>query len=208
MITSPARGRDGGPGSLLARGFSVVGLTLVLAIAATIVALAAPGYAELQSSVAIRSAAGEAGAAFFHARSLAISRGRNVGLRFRLVGTRYQWTVYADGNGNGIRSADISRGIDFPIASRPWQRNDIRPAILTGTPVPDPGQEGAFLDRLSDPIRFNSSDICSFSPIGESTPGSIYLWDGRDRMAVIRVFGRSAKIRTLYYRRGERTWKP
>jgi hypothetical protein len=61
---------------------------------------------------------------------------------------------------------------------------------------------------VDDPIRFNASDICSFSPIGECTPGSIYLWDGRDRMAVVRVYGRSGKLRTLYYRRGERNWKP
>ncbi len=51
-----------------------------------------------------------------------------------------------------------------------------------------------------------SPDICSFSPLGESTPGSIYLWDGRDRMAVVRVYGRTGKVRTLYYRRGERGW--
>ena len=81
------------------------------------------------------------------------------------------------------------------------------PGILKGNRVPDPGDPGRPLDRLDDPIRFNSSDICSFSPTGESTPGSIYLWDGHDRMAVVRVFGRTAKVRTLYYRRGDREWK-
>jgi hypothetical protein len=84
----------------------------------------------------------------------------------------------------------------------------VRPGILTGSRVPDPGDPGSYLDRVDDPIRFNASDICSFSPIGECTPGSIYLWDGRDRMAVVRVYGRSGKLRTLYYRRGERNWKP
>jgi hypothetical protein len=73
--------------------------------------------------------------------------------------------------------------------------------------VPDPGSPGSWLDRLDDPIRFGSSDLCSFSPLGESTPGSVYLWDGRDRMAVVRVFGRSAKVRTLFHYRGERTWR-
>ena len=207
MITPPARGRTRGPWSF-PRGFTAVGMLLTLTVAGIVFALAMPGVFALQSSVAIRSAAAETGAAFFHARGLAISRGRYVGLRFRLNGDRYEWTVYADGNGNGIRTADITRGVDRPIASYPWHRNDVRPAILTGDPVPDPGLDGAYLDRISDPIRFNTSDICSFSPIGESTPGSIYLWDGRDRMAVVRVFGRSAKIRTLYYRRGDRTWKP
>jgi hypothetical protein len=79
---------------------------------------------------------------------------------------------------------------------------------MTGSRVPDPGSPGKALGSVNDPIRFNSSDICSFSQVGESTPGSIYLWDGRDRMAVVRVFGRTAKVRTLYYRRGEKEWNP
>jgi hypothetical protein len=74
--------------------------------------------------------------------------------------------------------------------------------------VPDPGSPGHYLDRIDDPIRFNSSDICSFSPMGESTPGSVYLWDSHDGMAVLRVFGGTAKVRSLYYRRGERGWTP
>jgi hypothetical protein len=72
--------------------------------------------------------------------------------------------------------------------------------------VPDPDGSGRALTGVGDPIRFNRSDICSFSATGESTPGSIYLWDGGDRMAVVRVYGRTGKIRTLYYRRGDREW--
>ena len=206
MILPPAPGRWRGPGPFLSRGISAVEMTLVLALAATAVGLAAPGVAHLRSSVLMRSAAGEVGAALHRARSLAISGGKNVGVKFRKNGDRYEWTIYGDGNGNGVRTTDIARGIDRPVASFPWGRNDVRPSILTGFPVPDPGGPG-FLDRLHDPIRFNGSDICSFSPVGESTPGSVYLWDGADRMAVVRVFGRSAKMRALYYRRGDGMWK-
>lgn len=207
MITPPARRRARGAGSFLSCGFSLVRMVLVTAVLATVVAAATPGVANLQSSVAIRSAAGEVGVAFFRARALAISSGKNVGLKFRRSGDRWEWTVYADGNGNGIRTIDITRGIDRPVASYEWSRNDVLPGIL-GPAVPDPGQADALLARPDDPIRFNASDICSFSPVGESTPGSVYLWDGRDRMAVVRVFGRSAKLKTLYYRRGDAGWKP
>ncbi|MEO8190296.1 MAG: GspH/FimT family pseudopilin [Acidobacteriota bacterium] len=212
MTTPPARGRASGSGSFLSRsrrggGFSIVGLLLTIAVAATVLGLAAPGFANLQSSVSVRSAAGEVGTAFYRARSLAISRSRNVGLKFLRNGDRYEWTIYADGNGNGVRTADIARGIDRPIARFEWTHQDVHPMILRDIRVPDPAGSG-FLDRTDDPIRFNGSDICSFSPIGESTPGSVYLSDGRNRMAVVRVFGRTAKMRTLYYRRGERTWKP
>jgi hypothetical protein len=131
-----------------------------------------------------------------------------VGIKFRKNGGRYEWALYRDGNGNGIRSAEIVSGVDRHLGvSFPWSRNDVAPGILRGTRVPDPGAPGRYLDRLDDPIRFNNSDICSFSPIGESTPGSVYLWDGHDRMAVVRVFGRTAKIRSLYHARGERGWR-
>jgi hypothetical protein len=172
-------------------------------------AAAAPSVANLLQAVAIRSAAGEVSSALFLARAYAISRGTHVGLKFRRNGNAYEWTLYQDGNRNGIRTAEIARGVDRPVgAFYPWSRRDVRPGILTGQAVPDPSSPGRSLDRPDDPIRFNSSDICSFSPLGESTPGSIYLWDGRDRMAVVRVYGRSAKVRTLYYRRGESEWKP
>jgi hypothetical protein len=129
-------------------------------------------------------------------------------MKFRKNGNRYEWALYVDGNGNGIRTAEIASGIDRPLGiAIPWSRNDVLPGILTGTRVPDPSNPGHTLDRPDDPIRFNLSDICSFSAVGESTPGSVYLWDGHDRMAVVRVFGRTAKIRTLYYRRGEEEWK-
>jgi hypothetical protein len=183
-------------------------MVVLLAIAASVTAFAAPTAFELRSALAVRAAAGEVRSALYRARSQAIARCRNVGVKFRSNGNRHEWTLYVDGNGNGVRTTEIANGIDRPLGfAILWERNDVYPGILTGTPVPDPGDPSQTLDRIDDPIRFNTSDICSFSAVGESTPGSIYLWDGHDRMAVIRVLGRSAKIRTLYYRRGDKKWK-
>jgi hypothetical protein len=190
-------------------GVSAIELLLALAVAAVLLIVIVPGVLHLRAAVAVRSAAGQVRAAFYRARSVAITRGALVGVKFRRNGARHEWALYADGNGNGVRNAEIASGVDRPLGVfYPWDRNDVMPGILTGAPVPDPGSPGSYLDRLDDPIRFNNSDICSFSPIGESTPGSVYLWDGHDRMAVVRVFGRSAKIRTLYHRRGEPGWRP
>ncbi len=210
MITPPARSRTRGSGPLpRCAGYTAAEVVAVLAIAASVTALVAPGVFQLSATQAVRSSAGEVRAMMFQARAYAISRGRYVGVKFRKNGNRYEWALYGDGNGNGIRTAEIAKGVDKPLGiAIPWSRNDVLPAILKGSPVPDPGSPGKNLDRLDDPIRFNASDICSFSPIGECTPGSIYLWDGRDRMAVVRVFGRTARIHTLYYRRGEKEWKP
>ena len=209
MILPPARSRVRGSGPLpVCAGYSAVEVVAVLAIVSAVTAIVAPGVFQLSAAVAVRSSAGEVRAMLFQARALAISRGRYVGVKFRKNGNRYEWALYGDGNGNGIRTAEITRGVDPPLGiAIPWSRNDVRPGILKGSRVPDPGDPHKALDRPDDPIRFNASNICSFSPLGESTPGSIYLWDGRDRMAVVRVFGRTAKVRTLYYRRGEKEWK-
>ncbi len=208
MTPAPARGRIGGPGPLLpCAGLSAVELLGVLAILLALVAAAGTGVSHLRSVVSIRSAAAEVGAALYRARMFALTQGVNVGLKYRIRGERAEWALYGDGNGNGVRSADIASGVDRPIGILvTWGRNDARPAIMTGATVPDPDGSGRRLSALDDPIRFNVSDICSFSAVGESTPGSIYLWDGRDRMGVVRVYGRTAKIRTLYYRRGDRKW--
>ena len=209
MTPQPARGPLG-PGPLRSdAGVSLVELLLTLTAVAGMLAIATPGVKRLQEGVALRSAVHETSVAFYLARSYAISKNRNVGLKFRRNGDRYEWALYADGNGNGLRTAEIASGVDRYLGiSYPWTRNDVLPGIMTGTRVPDPGDPGHYLDRIDDPIRFNSSDICSFSAMGECTPGSVYLWDAHDGMAVLRVFGGTAKLRSLYYRRGERGWTP
>lgn len=213
MSIGPARGRASGsgpssPAGISLQGASVVGLTIVLALATIGYLAAAPTVSNLRESVSIRSAAGEATTALWRARAYALSRNVHVGVKFRKNGDRYEWALYRDGNGNGVRTAEIARGVDHSLGlAIPWVRPDVKPGIFTDIRVPDPGNPGAYLDRPEDPIRFNRSDICSFSPVGESTPGSIYLSDGRNRMAVVRVLGRTAKIRVLYYRRGEKGWR-
>ena len=208
MTATPARGRRG-PGPLSCAGVTLPELVLLMALTSWSFALVVPGALRLRESVVIRSAVHETTVAFYRARAYAISRNRSVGLKFRQNGPGYEWTLYADGNGNGVLTSEIASGVDPSIgAYYPWPRNDVFPGIMTGTRVPDPGNPGHYLDRIDDPIRFNNSDICSFSGIGESTPGSVYLWDGHDRMAVVRVFGGTAKVRTLYYRRGEKGWTP
>ncbi len=208
MTIVPARVRASGPGLSFPRGFTSLELVIVLALCAALVTATAAGAFQLQASLAIRSAAAELAAAFFRARSYALTRGVAVALKFRTDGGRYEWALYRDGNGNGVRTSEIASGVDRSLGlSIPWLRGDVRPGILQDSPVPDPASPGSKLDRLDDPIRFNNSDLCSFSPVGESTPGSVYLWDGRDRMAVVRVFGRTAKIHTLYFVRGEKSWR-
>jgi Type II transport protein GspH len=205
---APARGRRGGSGPFPTHGVSLVGLCLALTVAVALIVAAVPTMASLSAAVAVRSAAYDAATALYRARAYAIARNVHVGVKFRRNGNRYEWALYRDGNGNGVRTAEIARGVDKPLPVYvPWARRDVLPSILADCRVPDPGNPGSYLDHPEDPIRFGVSDICSFSPAGESSPGSIYLSDGRNRMAVVRVLGRTAKIRVLYWRRGDRAWR-
>jgi hypothetical protein len=205
---APARGRFGGPGPLSASaGVSAVELVGALAILVAVGAAAGAGVVHLRAVVSVRSAAAEVGAVLYRARMYAITQGVNVGVKYRFRDGRYEWALYGDTNGNGVRSAEIAAGIDRSIGVlSTWGRDDVRPGIMTRASIPDPDGSGRLSGDPNDPIRFNRSDICSFSALGECTPGSIYLWDGHDRMAVVRVYGRTGKIRTLFYRRGDPGW--
>lgn len=78
---------------------------------------------------------------------------------------------------------------------------------LPARPVRDPGDPSRFLDRIDDPIRFNSSDLASFGPLGTATPGSVYLTDGGSHLAVVRVLGTTGRVRLLQYDFVSEIWR-
>jgi len=155
----------------------------------------------------IRSAGHEAMIAFSIARLSALRSGRNTAVRFEPDASGFRMTLYGDGNGNGVRTAEIARGVDRPVRTVFWDRGDVTIGILQNVRVPDPSDPSRALANTSDPIRFNGSNLCSFSPLGECTPGSLYLTDRKRRMAVVRVDSRSGRIRVLYFTAGDRRWE-
>ena len=62
------------------------------------------------------------------------------------------------------------------------------------------------MERLDDPIRFNRSDLASFSPIGSATPGSLYLSAGRHHLVAVRVTSRSGRVRLELYDYDRQSW--
>jgi hypothetical protein len=82
----------------------------------------------------------------------------------------------------------------------------VRFGFPPGAAPRDPGDPSRRLGNLRDPIRFNRSDIASFGPLGGSTPGSLYLTDSKYRLAVVRLFGRTGKVRILRYDPATEKW--
>jgi hypothetical protein len=189
-------------------GYSFVEILVVFVILLSGTLLAIPLADGVLAGSRIRSAGHEAMIAFCVARQTALRSGRNTAVKFEAWAGGFRMTLYRDGNGNGVRSAEIARGIDRPLRSVFWDRGDVTIGILPRVRVPDPSDPSRVLANASDPVRFNGSNLCSFSALGECTPGSLYLTDRKRRMAVVRVDSRSGRIRVLYFVAGDRRWEP
>jgi len=190
------------------RGYSLAEVLVSMAIIASMVLISIPSVLAMRERAAIRGAAAEIRGLFSLARSQAIARRRNVGIKFLRIGDQWQYAFYEDGNANGVRNAEIVNGTD-PLL-KPYE--SVLPGVNAGRiglpeiAVPDPTGSGVIRPDAS-PIRFNRSTICSFSPLGSATPGSVFLTGGSDTAAVLVVYGATARVRLMYFR-GGRWQKP
>lgn len=190
------------------RGVTLIEMLLVVAIIAMFAVASVPAFAELQRRAALRAASQELRSIFHLARTRAISRNANCGLRFFKTAGQWQFAVYDDGDGDGLKTADIAAGVDKRFGS-PRVILPESKAVTIGLPsqsILDPA--GNALSPTSSPVKFNASSICSFSALGQSTPGTIYLRDRAGEVFAVRVYGASAKIRVLRYDRVSQKWVP
>lgn len=193
------------------RGVTLVETLVALALAALLLTLGLPHLVRAAGGVTLRLAADEVMGALRETRVVGLRLGAYVGAKFRTGedgGVTY--TLYRDGDGDGVRSADIDAGVDPPVGP-PRRLAHFGAAARLGFPpgaAPrDPGSPGRRLDRLDDPIRFNRSDIASFSPLEGATPGTVYLTDGARRLVAVRVTGRTGRVRILAYDPDEESWR-
>lgn len=182
------------------RGFSVSELLTVVAIIGVMVAVTWPAFGNFRRRSAVRAAVGEIRSAVMHARSRAVARSRNCALKFREEGDRWVYLIYDDGDGDGVRNDDIRRGID-PLVSGPHDLLDRRLPVKIALPefsLPDPDTNRP-LRPGDSPVRFNQSRLCSFSPRGSGTSGSVLITDGHQLVAAVRVFGPTARVRMMLF---------
>ncbi len=191
-------------------GFNLVELIVVLSIFALVAAIGVPPFLELTGNLRLHLAAQELGGTLRLARSEAARRGFNVAVKFRPGqggGTTY--TLYRDGNGDGVLNRDIDTGVD-PALSLPRPLQYLGSRMHFGFPpglkVRDPGAPRQWLS-VKDPIRFNTSDLASFGPLGTSTPGSVYLTDGKRRLMAVRLTSRTGRPRIIVYDFEEEVWR-
>lgn len=192
-------------------GFQLVELLVALAVLGSLLTLGAPPLLRTSGDLRLHLAAQELAGALKLARSYAVRHSANVAVKFR-TGTDGQvtFTLYRDGDGDGVLTRDIDSGVD-PEVGRPRRLSNLGRGFgfgfPPGPPPPDPSSPNRPLDNLDDPIRFNQSDLASFSPLGTATPGSLYVTDRQRRLAAVRVFDRTGKVRVLTLDPETRVWQ-
>jgi prepilin-type N-terminal cleavage/methylation domain-containing protein len=192
-----------------ARGFTLLELLVVLAVFSIVMTLGVPAILDATARMRVDMAATETATALRLARMTAVRSRTYVAVRFEHAGNTLTWAIYGDGDGDGVRARDIESGTDPELqAPQPIRRvgASVHLGFPPGVAPRDPSGHGR-LDRLDDPIRFNRSDMASFSAIGASTPGSLYFTDGKRHLAVVRVFGRSGKVKVMAYDPDTETWR-
>jgi len=190
-------------------GASLLEVLAVIAIIGIICAVAMPAWSNLRSRTALRIACDKAVSDLRALRSRSISEGREVGWRLRRL-PNSEWTVrlVADGNGNGLRASELSSGTDHFLGDERLFL-PVRDGCTLGFPlegVPDPSDSSKILRPGTKPIRFGTSSFISFSPIGGSTPGSIFLTEPSGRTVCVRLFGGTARPHLLRYEPSTRRW--
>ena len=188
------------PWARRARGFSLVEALIGLAILGILLAFTVPLLAETVARERLLAASLEMAAQFRALRQRAVSEGCSFGLRFVAAGSSWGYTLYRDGNGNGIRTADILSGKDGRMEGPddPASRFEGIRIGLPETPVPQIPPGSGSIASPADPVKFGSTNLVSFSPSGSVSGGTLYLTDGK-RVAAVVVYGPTGRIRLHRY---------
>jgi prepilin-type N-terminal cleavage/methylation domain-containing protein len=193
-----------------AAGFSLLELVIALVIVGMACLIVVPSLFSASAALQVDLAARELIGALREARGLALRHSANVAIRFYPQPGRVGFAHFRDGDGDGVRNADIRRGVDPQITPLRYFRH-IGGRVGFGFPpgrMPrDPGEPSRRLARREDPIRFNASELASFGPMGTATAGSLYLTDGRRHLVAVRLSGLVGRVRLLRWNPGADAWR-
>lgn len=184
-------------------GFTLIELLVSVAFTTVLVGMALPIGADAIDDLHTASAARFLAARIAANRMDAISRSRAIGVRFQPSTPDYQFAAFADGNGNGVRTAEITAGIDAPVG-KSRQLSDDFPRVRFGLAIGSPDVDGV-RNTSADGVRIGTPRILTVSPDGTATSGTLYV-QGRRAQYAVRVLGATGRTRVLKYDAGARAW--
>jgi type II secretory pathway pseudopilin PulG len=188
-------------------GYSLLELMFVVGLGITLSAIAVPQYLAGIDDVRASGAARYVSARLQRARMEAVMRSTSVAIHFAQTPGGYSYTVYRDGNGNGVLTADIQSGVDRPAGAAERLRDQFAGVdfgALPGLPPIDPGGTAPG----SDPIRLGASSLATFTALGTSSTGTVYIRGRRNAQYAVRIFGDTGKTRMLKFLHGTGRWRP
>jgi prepilin-type N-terminal cleavage/methylation domain-containing protein len=190
----------------VSNGFSLIELMIVVSIAVMVATIAIPGFTAAVDDYRTLGAARYLSSQLHLTRAEAVARAANTALRFEPTHGSYTFSIYVDGNRNGISLVDIDDGIDRRLAAATSLKAQFR-GVDFGMAADLPSPDDALIEG-ADPIRFGVTSMAVFTARGTATPGSVYIKGGRGTQYVVRVFGDTGKSRLLKFNRARRQWDP
>jgi type II secretory pathway pseudopilin PulG len=188
-------------------GWTLTELVVAIGVSLVVAGLALAAFAPLTTAARATGAARHLAASLQQARLDAVRTRRACGFRFRSENGGIVFEAVADGNGNGLRGAELDDGTDVvrgPSVRLADAFAGARFAILTDVPAIDGGPG---LAAGSDPIRIGSS-ILAFAPTGTATSGTLYIAGGDERQLAVRILGPTGRVRVFAFDRAAGRWVP
>jgi Tfp pilus assembly protein FimT len=168
------------PGTCSDTGATLIELLFALGLFLVLSAMAVPQVLAGLDRARARAAARFVAARLAFARAEAVARAATVALRFSPILDGSTFFLYVDGNGNGVRSAEIDSGRDT-VLDGPVSLSRVFPGVSI------------------ESVSFGTSGIVSFTPVGTATAGTIYLRGREGVRYAVRVFGTTGRTRVLRY---------
>jgi type II secretory pathway pseudopilin PulG len=187
-------------------GVTLTELLVACAIAGMMTALAMPQVSGFQQGRRTAAAARYLQSRLQLARMEALKRSAHVALAFSHVAGEYVYATYVDGNGNGVRTAEIASQVD-PSVSGSEPLRDQFPGVTFGIVDGTPSIDGDGPLTGADPIRVGRSGLVSFSPLGGATPGTIYVRGTEGSQWAVRTTGATGRVRVLEFDAAGRQWR-
>ena len=185
-------------------GTSLVEVLTASAVAVILGALSVPALTAQRGTLNAAGAARHVASLVYATRAEALKRGVHVALVFQPSSGGHRFAMFADGNDDGVRSADVAAGVDRQVSA--WVRiGDQFPGtafgIVPGVADPDSGTV-----LSGSPLKIGGSSMLSFGPAGGATSGTVYLRGPASQQYAVRLLGATGRSRLLRFDFGGRRW--